>query len=178
MKLSFPFLLFAISIFGFHCKKNNPNSDSALPPATQTGQGVFACLVNGEPWISMNGRPDLGGNLTNDSLIVKGTSRLTDGEIETFVIYLLGTFRPGKKEYLLNDTVNSYILHLRSRNGNCFQNNASYGGVIQKIGNGNLTITKADSVSKILSGTFSFDLPTDFCGISKVTDGRFDIKYQ
>lgn len=37
-------------MFGFQRKKSNPNSDNGLPPATQTGQGIFACKVNGEPW--------------------------------------------------------------------------------------------------------------------------------
>ena len=83
-----------------------------------------------------------------------------------------------RKTYILNDTTNSYILYLRVRNGSCFHSNISYGGVLKKLNNGNLTITKADSVLKIISGTFNFDLPTDFCDTLKITDGRFDIKYQ
>jgi len=178
LKLVIPFLLITFSMFSFQCKKSNPNSDNGLPPATQTGQGVFACRVNGEPWISKRGRPDMGGSLSKDTLIAKGTTTLKNGDIETFVIYLRGTFNLNQKEYLLNDTTNSYILYLRVNSGDCFQNNAGYGAVIKKFDTGKLMVTKADSISKIIAGTFSFQIPTDYCDTLKVTDGRFDIKYQ
>ncbi len=164
----------AICLFGIHCKKNNPNSDNGLPPATQTGQGVFACRMNGEPWISKRGRPDMGVYYTTDTLITGGT--VSDNAfLESLNINLLGIFSTAKQVYQLTDSAKAFVAYSRVGGTQCF-NGGNYGGITKKITNGTVTITKADTVNKIFSGTFNFVIPTDFCDTLKITDGRFDIK--
>ena len=52
-------LLFLIFIFGCSDDDNKPsNPIDKLPPATQTGQGTFACLVDGKPFIDTSGYPN------------------------------------------------------------------------------------------------------------------------
>lgn len=56
-------LCIAIISTASNCKKNtiDPNSDNGLPPVTQTGANIFACKVNGKPWISETSIYALGG---------------------------------------------------------------------------------------------------------------------
>ena len=55
-------LLFILTIFTLTSCSNNDNKPSnpidKLPPATQTGQGTFACLVDGKPFIDNSGSPN------------------------------------------------------------------------------------------------------------------------
>lgn len=97
------------------CKKPkpDPNSDNGLPPATQTGQGVFACKVNGQPWISERGLRNMGGGLHGDTLSAFGSMTLEDESIELFQLVLSGTYDPSKQVYQLNDTSNAYIDYLK-----------------------------------------------------------------
>ncbi|CAM1334565.1 hypothetical protein [Tenacibaculum aestuariivivum] len=37
------------------CKNDDDNNTEALPPATQTGAGTFACKVNGQSFIDTSG---------------------------------------------------------------------------------------------------------------------------
>ena len=38
------------------CKKNEPpKPEDTLPPATQTGAGIFGCLIDGVAWIPTGG---------------------------------------------------------------------------------------------------------------------------
>lgn len=110
MKVLLFFLLPAICILSFQCKKSNPNSDNGLPPATQTGQGMFACRVNGLPWISDRGIYNIGGGLNNDTFDIFGTKKYNDGHIERLIIRLEGIFKTNQQVYQLNDTTNAYAV--------------------------------------------------------------------
>jgi hypothetical protein len=54
---------------------------------------------------------------------------------------------------------------------------AGYGVGRGKSFQGELKLSKVDVSNKIISGTFWFNIKTDFCDTLKITDGRFDIKY-
>jgi hypothetical protein len=172
-------LLFAL-IVSFQCKKPkaDPNSDNGLPPATQEGKNVFACKVNGQPWISQRGLRNMGGGLHGDTLSVFGTKELEDGPIESLELVLLGTHDDSKQVYKLNDTTTAYAVYTTTRASQCFNIAGGFGGVVyKKVAGGQLTITKADPSAKIIAGTFSFTVPRDYCDTLKVTEGRFDVKY-
>ena len=169
-----------IALTSSECKKSkfDPNSDNGLPPATQVGQGVFACKVNGQPWISESGLRNMGGGLQGDTLSAFGTVDLEDGPIEHYQVILLGVYDSSRQVYELNNTTNAYAVYRRTRGEQCFNIAGGFGGVIsKKITGGRLTITKADPSAKIIAGTFSFAVPTDYCDTLRVTEGRFDIKY-
>jgi hypothetical protein len=181
MKFLFPFLFFSISIISFQCKKSNPNSDNGLPPATQTGQNIFACKMNGLPWISRKGRPAMGGDINGDTTLAIGGSVLfNSGDQERLGIVINGIYRYSQTTYVLNDTLTAYGVYEKSPGKDCFsQVSIGYGGwVVKKVAGGFLNITKVDTLKKIIAGTFNFHVITDFCDTLKLTDGRFDIKYQ
>ncbi len=168
-----------ITLTASECKKSkpDPNSDNGLPPATQEGKDVFACKVNGQPWISQRGLRNMGGGLHGDTLRVFGTMTLADESIERFHLVLAGTYDSSKQFYQLNDTSNAYIGYLKTGGAPCFNTTGGYSGVARKISGGQLTITKADPTTKIIAGTFNFTVPRDYCDTLKVTEGRFDIRY-
>jgi len=163
-------------MFGFQCKKSNSNNDNGLPPATETGQGVFACRINGEPWISKRGRPDMAIYYSHDTLTIRGTTS-ENSIYESFILSLVGTYNITKQVYEFNDTSKAFVLYLKYGIDPCFTR-GPYGNVERRLTGGALSITKVDTLQKFFSGTFRFDVPTDFCDILKITDGRFDIKYQ
>jgi hypothetical protein len=183
VKFSFPFLLFTISILSFQCKKGNPDSDKGLPPASQTGQDIFACRVNGEPWISERGRPNLGGGFANgstDSLVIYSKRKKEDKlTIERFFLYLNGSYIKNIATYQLNDSLKKYALYLTLGDNQCITSSGGYGNPGERKSiDGKLNFTKVDTEDKIMAGTFEFTIVTDFCDTLKITDGRFDIKYQ
>lgn len=55
-------LLFILTIFTLTSCSNNDDKPSnpidQLPEATQTGRGIFACLVDGKPFIDKSGNPN------------------------------------------------------------------------------------------------------------------------
>lgn len=157
------------------CKKNtiNPNSDNGLPPATQIGANIFACKVNGKPWISGTHMFDIGGG-AGDTLSVKGSNPKDGIYAERFYIQV-NKVNDSVSIYRLNDTTNNFARY--STNQSCFNIQDGYSLGMGYSIDGQLTITKLDRAKKILSGTFSFIIPTKYCDTLKITDGRFDIKY-
>lgn len=170
-----------ITLTASECKKPKPdsNSDNGLPPATQTGQGIFSCKVNGKPWISRKGLGNIGTTVLKDTLGIHGSLRNNDNSIEDIWINLLSIFKFDKNVYQLNDTLKAYAVYQVIGNNRCINNNPGYGRGGRKKGtDGLMTFTKIDTINKIISGTFSFIVLTDYCDTLNVTDGRFDLKYK
>lgn len=109
------FLLFvALTLFSSCHKDDDPIAPiDELPPATQTGAGTFACLVNGEPFIDNSGSFNCFYQLVNGKYYfgIGGD----DDELDLFGI-TLGTYN---KEITEDET---YIL-LEAIDGN------TWGGV-------------------------------------------------
>ena len=178
-------LLFLICIFG--CSNDDDKSSNPvdkLPPATQTGQGTFACLVDGKPFIDTSGYPN---NLN----------------FNCFYQYVDGGYYfnvKGKDEdFEYTNTPRSIALGTINRTiseGETFQlleeseGNAIGGGGftftpldIQSVYTtaeytGELHITKFDLEKQIVSGTFWFDLKNPKTGEKvEIREGRFDTNF-
>ena len=151
---------------------NNCQGVDCLPPITQTGAGTFGCLVNGEPFVDNSG-------------FFNCFYQLVDGE------YYFGI---GSDKELLPITqiiILSWMqeievgipIELESReNGNffseisfdCFCPNATTTDGL----NGNITFTKFNTDSNIVSAIFEFTVinPTTR-DIYEITEGRFDAQF-
>ncbi|MBK0383654.1 hypothetical protein I5M32_11860 [Pedobacter sp. SD-b] len=169
------FLLVLSFLFttGMKCKKENNLDPDGLPKATQTGANVFACKVNGENWISSKSIYDIGGSIRHDTLVVSGSNPSGETFFETYIIRI-NKFSNKKNQYQLIDTIN-YAEY--ATNKNCFKISQGYGVGSAKSTDGQIIFTKVDTQKKILSGTFWFNIPTDYCDTLHITDGRFDIRY-
>jgi hypothetical protein len=129
MKLIFLILTITfIALFTSECKKPkfDPNSDNGLPPATQEGKNIFACKVNGQPWISRQGRPRMNGGIIGDTTFgAYGSIKLPNGDVEYISIVLDGVYKRNKSEYQLNDTSNAYFVYERNGTTPCFSTSSA-----------------------------------------------------
>ncbi|WP_431110831.1 hypothetical protein [Winogradskyella poriferorum] len=148
---------------------NNCQGIDCLPPATQTGEGTFGCLVNGVPFVDNSG-------------FFNCFYQLVDGE------YYFGI---GSDKELLPITqiiILSWMqeieigttIELESRNnGNffseiafdCFCPNATTTDGLD----GNITFTEFNINSNIVSAIFEFTVIDPSTGtVYEITEGRFD----
>lgn len=153
---------------------NDDESDplSQLPPATQTGEHTFACLVDGEPFIHNDGPINCfyqyidGGygfgiqgkfENKNPSSVSFGTLNKSLSEGEVLLL----------KESIQGNATGSVFFRIPGATGEASATNSEY--------TGELTITKFDSEANIVSGTFWFDVQHPVTGQRvEVREGRFD----
>ena len=163
------FFLFGMLLVLTSCKKDDdiPNPIDQLPPATQTGENTFGCLINGELFsitnssqigaIYQGGLLQLSGSISktnfNQSVGFNLYDPLLEGQMYTFEN---SSYKAG---YSLN--INNIM---------CFYE-------FEDTYKGNITITTFDKTNYIISGTFSFSTITDGCEEISITNGRFDVHY-
>jgi hypothetical protein len=192
-RLKFYCLLLVLPCLALQCNKDNDDPDpdngngnnkEQLPPATQSGENTFGCLVNGEVWRAKIKEPSpynkVIGSYRNGSLLVGGNREIlkNDHQLTQFIRVYLGNKAYLKGKYMINDSLNyGKFINIKSRKSNkrkeCrYSNNSSKKGFIE--------VTKLDSIKNIASGRFRFTAVNDSCGdvdTIRVTKGRFDIKY-
>ena len=177
MKYIILYACFAMFI-GVSCKKNKPKTElEKLPPITQTGAKTFGCLINGKTYI-----PGGGGILDRIMIVqydptfeqgqfsIKTQKIINSNEYISLSIHADSIKSPGV--YQLSLKSKYWIYYDNLKNNQCF-----FETINQQPISGVLTLTKFDTINKIVSGTFSFKISTPECGLIEATDGRFDVKY-
>lgn len=169
---------FIISLFLFSCKKDVKE----LPPATQTGANTFGAMVDGKMWIPQGFGPINASNiletrlLGNNLFIVAQNFASSPNESE-FDIRIIGL--TGVGSYPLNSNVNhpsnsySYAYYVKRKL------TPLYEWITSSVNTGSVNISRFDTASRIVSGTFSFSGGeiTNAASPVNVADGRFDLKY-
>ncbi len=167
-------LFFITSLLIISCIKDNPTTNEELPPATQTGAGIFACKVNGQSFI------DRSGDVAYYQLI--------DGEYYFGIRGIDKSRKPGSlflnsQKKQITEGINYQLLE--RQDGDVFGG----GGFVLDINNyqivntsqihtGELKITKLDYTNFIVSGTFWFDIINPYTGqLVEIRDGRFDTHF-
>jgi hypothetical protein len=183
-------LFFALFLSVLACKRAL-NPEDQLPPETRTGANTFGCLIDGKPYVpdgsfSFGGtiRPVSGGFFTNycggNELQVWIRAHRKDQW--GFSIYLENV---GSKvgKYPLQYTTAGAPTELCPPHHAIFYKNigpsetAEYATDSEYIGE--VTITHADTVNKIVSGTFFFKAHRPATDETiEITKGRFDVKNQ
>lgn len=174
-----PWLL-ALTLAG--CKKNEVD---ALPKATQEGKGTMGCLVNGKAW-KPYGAPQFGSanpyavywrlrdNRRQVSLTLFFT-RQADDRPSSMDFYVpnvsgLGTITLDQPADPIITSANpAYAYYSIS---NIYPNPAYLTG---PTATGNLTLTRFDTVARVVSGNFAFTGRAADGTTVQVTDGRFDM---
>jgi hypothetical protein len=159
------------------CKKNEVD---ALPPLTMEGKNTFGCLIDGKAYV-----PNGGSGYNADKAVDGGYQDITWKDIKNCVwvqtnnkdgsgmsIWLRNVERLG--DFSLNEDANLTALLPRNY-GLYYSSNSSYITTTKYIGKVN--IVRADTVNKVISGTFEFTAynPATKKTIS-ITNGRFDVK--
>ncbi|MFP9098781.1 DUF6252 family protein [Flavobacterium sp. RHBU_24] len=144
---------------------------SQLPPATQTGEDTFGCLLDGKAF-----KPDNRPNATNcfyqfvDGdyyLLVKASTSNLDLKVVRLITE--------KKQIFEGETYNLYEYSEGNAVGN-YTNN-SIESYTSHIYTGELTITKLDYTNHIVSGTFWFDVMDEHGNLHQIHEGRFDMHF-
>ena len=179
-QLFFYLLLFATPLLT-QCNDDD-HATETLPEATQTGRGIFACLVDGKPFIDTSGSPN--------AISFNCFYQLVDGEYyfgiggEDNAINNLNSIFIGSQDILLIENQTYYLKEWTQ--GNAY----GAGGFSLNVNTidewytdsnnykGELTITKFDIQNQIISGTFWMDLKNPFTGATiKIREGRFDTRF-
>lgn len=177
-----PILFFAFSLMLIlsSCKKQI----NELPDATQNGSNTFGCLLNGKAWIPTGRGPASGVYPTSG-----GFFKNVDNSWNIYV----SAFNENNEIHIYLKQVSSkgyYALNKNTavRPGPIFPE--SYGEYYQTYSFGNndyystdslhigfVDITRADTLTGIVSGTFQMQLYQQSTGKTlNITNGRFDYK--
>lgn len=176
-------LLFSSLFLLLACNKDDDptptpvNPADQLPPATQTGEVMLACTVNGVPYITkgydqvtsyyqwVNGGYGfiIAGRKETDLMWQITIGNSGNAPIEQGKTYPLNSNNPG--HYGGGKVIGGPDNHLNSS-----VTNTTY--------TGELTITKFDLQNEIVSGTFWFDIENPWTGKKiEVRNGRFDTHF-
>lgn len=163
------------------CKK----TVDELPEATQTGANGFGLKLNGVLWVPQKfgiaaTAPILEARLSGTGGIFINARNFSSSPTETeFEIHLQNMTGPGAYELNQNTDIypyqsGSYAYHVKRRI------NPLNEWITSSQFTGSVTITKFDTVNKIVSGSFDFTAGSIDSTAPPiiVTEGRFDVKYQ
>ena len=172
------------------CKKELTTADliAQLPPETQTGANTFGCLIDGVPFV-----PTGTGSFTYPDYPVIGGYRKASPPIfyNSTNVYI-AAFKPYNNFslYIRNvDQVGMYNLNFNTASfpGPVYpQNHGSYVTsadampeieyITTTVYTGQVEITRADTVNRIVAGRFSFKAVNKATGKTvEITNGRFDV---
>ena len=160
------------------CDKNDDDSPqepvSQLPPETTTGANTFGALLDGESFIPSGGINPLDAQyqLINGDRFFSVRGKRRDQDFNLISLSL----STNAKELQEGQT---YVLGSES----------TMGGVSGKYGfrgdffdtddqnSGELTITRLDLNTQIVSGTFFFDIIDQNGNLRQIREGRFDMRF-
>lgn len=171
-------LLFTISLTLSSCSNDDDNNAQnpidQLPPATQTGENTFGCLLDSEVFIPGGGiNPlDCVYQFVNGGYYfgLQGNKRDNDNNLITLSLSTNALeINQGQTYALINDEIgNAYAGYLY----------VTLSSITSENNTGELTITKLDTENQIVSGTFWFDVIHPVTGeIAEIREGRFDMQY-
>ena len=188
-------MLLFISSTTTQCSKTSttPDDSNTLPPETQTGAGTFACKINGVVWRFkdpnyefLSTKPVTSWSLETNSmggyLTISGL-RYPDGINSSDLMFLQADSLLNSKEKVINN-YNGYNFGIVYKNylapvNKCDEyKTTSLDTTKNYFSSGKIFITKLDQITKIISGTFYCTIKQNGCDTLKITDGRFDLKYQ
>ncbi|TMU50429.1 hypothetical protein [Flagellimonas algicola] len=173
--LLFLFLSFLIVACNNDDDNGTPeNPADALPPATQTGEGTFGCLIDGEPFFP--GR--FGGDRPSAfyqfvcGAYTLGISASRGGGVEKQSLRISGLDIKGLD-------ISTYSLKSRMPGNFSAEYDIAVGNILDgsttEENPGTLTIT--NFTDEIISGTFEFSVLDNDGNEIRITNGRFDLRY-
>lgn len=168
----------------FQCRKHKDEPSKELPPITQEGKNTIGCKINGEIWVpyySCNGMSaNPCGEIAVDvhqinpntpqlvSLNIAIEQKIEDNSITGFSIHT-GTNQGISS---IGNKIDSLTVYFGKPVAQLYYN-YNYYSKAEKF-----EITKLDTAQKIISGIFELTLYKSPSDSLKITDGRFDLKFQ
>ena len=152
------------------------NSNPQLPDATQTGANTFGCKINGQIWVSTwtNSGPPVQAQYYKGYLSLAATKKVNSTVLQSIRWAYQPMYSTGK--YYFKSAPNGgspgaqFADYINTTCGSYSSNN-------QDSLSTYIIITKLDTANRIVSGTFNLLFTSQGCDTLKITDGRFDAKY-
>ncbi len=170
MKISLQTLFILICFFTLiSCEKDD--APDHLPLATQTGAGIFACLVNGEIFTHEDGLINCYYQYVDGGYYfsISGDKEDSNGLFSISLATIRKEIQEGETYQLLEETEGNAL------GGGGFGLDEYIFVSTNENDSGELTITKLDFENHIVSGTFWFNLKHPVTGDTiKIRQGRFD----
>ncbi len=170
-------IILAMPFMANKCEKldNNyipPLDNDGLPYATQTGENTFGCLINGEPWV-----PDGRGSTYFRNY------RLTDVSYKDssfFLVVMKESTVEGFDILRIGKIENTNLISGEyTENGKRFEfsNHTLTSSKKIDVISYNITYTKYDTISKVISGNFDAEFKINETNkMIKMEKGRFDLR--
>lgn len=178
MKILHLFLILGLAL-NTACNKDDDepqNPIDQLPPATQTGEQTFGCLINGEVFLPDNfgsGRPNAFYQFADGAFTLGiSASSSVDEHLESVAVGAIDVEPINIARYNLKELETGNYFGRYSIGGGLFLNK-----ITTKSLPGKLTITNFDPENFIISGTFEFTVFDNEGNEIKITNGRFDMLY-
>lgn len=158
------------------CNSDDDNTQSnpisQLPPATQTGENTFGCLLDGEPFLPGSGQ----NTLDCVYQFVNGEyyfSLQANREFNFFLTRLGCSTKNLQIEQGITYTLTD------NTNGNAYGKyfSETFINYTDNIHFGEVTITTLDIMNNIVSGTFWYDIEDSNGIIHEIREGRFDMQF-
>ncbi len=171
MKKTYPHLLVAcLLLTAMQCCKTDPkptNPIDQLPPATQTGENTFGCLVNGEAFVVTN--TSKMNAVYQGGILFFGGGKID--QLEYGITIVLNDPLQATLDYSLTNLLGKGGEYV-SKKGNdiCYYS-------FDNTFSGKVNFSNIDRTNFIISGTFEFSTATTDCDTVHITDGRFDMQY-
>jgi hypothetical protein len=166
------FTVLTILLCTFSCERQS------LTPETQTGENTFSCRVNGKVWI-----PGSTGFFGDDP-ISGGFRWFVKDSLMGFHIFTIASNGDQIQLHLRSSAVGTHKLNrktaardfqMNAENYLLFRKKSGYEYITSNVNIGTVNITKSDTISGILSGTFGGELVDRSGNTINVRNGRFDI---
>jgi hypothetical protein len=171
-------------LFLTQCKKETaPDNTYGLPNATESGANIFACVLNGygtytnfivatdfnDPNYATSGN---GAWVKTDTLIIAGAPQI-GSYFQGIQFTIIGDLQQGAQYSI--DSIST--IATIATDSTC--NGVSLYPIVSIASSGTIQLTKFDTVTKIVSGTFNCTFPpfTSCDSTVYATYGRFDYKY-
>lgn len=171
------------ALMALSCKKDPPLDppcyEDGLPCLTTTGGGLFACKVNGQPWIAETPANPFGPSAlyvtfeeAQGDLYVVGTRKNEDKEIyDNLRFWGFGISDTGYHQ--MEVTIENQYGYKNHTGAECdtYYHNINDKGFVQ--------IVYLDQNNNIMSGYFEMTLINNSCedSVMHISDGRFDFYY-
>lgn len=151
-----------------------------LTPITQEGRNTFSCKVNGKVWVPdakgsifVTVKPIDGGffnNSIDDSIRIWISAYASNGE--EVHIYLESLTLGVRK---LDKNTDPIGASFSPSNYGLYRNSRKEEYITSSVNTGSITLSKADTTTGILSGTFDFTVSNSKGVLARINFGRFDI---
>jgi len=151
---------------------NNCQGIDCLPPITQTGEGTFGCLVNGEPYVDNSGLFNCFYQFVDGEYFFNISPNFEDKFFDELDIGCRFIDFQNEQSFDLAISTDgggaaTFFIGQELRN---ISTNTEYNGLCQ--------ITTFDLQNNIISGTFEFEVFDEATQtLYIVTDGRFDAQF-